>query len=329
MSARDGNIEACKTEIVRLLPADSLPVLQGVKRAKKVVASVDEDVEEDTPDVVFAQSLKIQAVAEEVNNFLATNKLKDGSSCPSSLLSARFDPKVYSTDRALFSTSPPKAEREVSSLRRPPALITVSMKRWEDLETQAREQVALTSFTEQASHAMAVILNQDHQKPLDVDALHRLVRGINRSALVAAGSPVLLSTNLQLGRRDAHLEKISLYAVHKMKLRSAPVEGEDLFGGLLTSVREDISRDLPMRLWVSNQGRHNKDAVAVFLGKTRNSILVNDNKDAVAVFLGKTRNSILYDRSRGRTERRRPTPYGNSSARGRGRAATGGSARRH
>ena len=114
MSARDGNIEACKTDILRLLPADSLPVLQGVKRAKKVVASVDEGVEENTPYVVFPQSLKIQAVAEEVNDFLVSNKLKDGSSCPSSLLSARFDPKVYSTDRDLFSTSP---QRQKESCR--------------------------------------------------------------------------------------------------------------------------------------------------------------------------------------------------------------------
>ena len=193
------------------------------------------------------------------------------------------------------------------------------MKRWEDLETQAREQVALTSFIEQASRAMAVILNQDHQKPLDVDALHRLVRGINRSALVAAGSPVLLSTNLRLGRRDAHLEKIGLYAVNKMKLRSALVGGEDLFGGVLTSVREDISRDLPMRHWVSNQGR-----------QSRSFRQQQQRRSSRYAVLGKTRNSILYDKSRGRTERRRrPTPYGNSSARGRGRVATGRSARRH
>jgi len=43
MSAQDGSTEACKTEIVQVLPADALPVIQGDKGTKKVVASVVEE----------------------------------------------------------------------------------------------------------------------------------------------------------------------------------------------------------------------------------------------------------------------------------------------
>lgn len=56
-------------------------------------------MEEDNLDVIYPQSLKMKAVTDEVNNFPASNRLKERSACPSSLLSACFESKVYLTDR--------------------------------------------------------------------------------------------------------------------------------------------------------------------------------------------------------------------------------------
>ena len=147
-------MEACRTEMLRLLPEQA--VAKRVREAKKKKIRSIVDVSEDDPSPSLPLSAQAQAVLEEVISFVSQPSFKTDGFLPSSAISVERPKAWFDTPEFAFSAAIPEAERDLSFFGISSQYKEVSLSRRdaEHVESLSRHLTLMSSFMELGSQVI-------------------------------------------------------------------------------------------------------------------------------------------------------------------------------
>ncbi|KAK7091871.1 titin homolog [Littorina saxatilis] len=188
--------------------------------------------------VRFPESLKVQEATKLINDRLSKCPSKKSSNV-SMMFSPFFLPKEMQSDPDwdctpycdihMHAYKQPRISEEESAC--PMGPMCVPLKIALNLENMVRAQIAMASFQDLATCALAEILKKDDLGSDDLTSLKHIVDGLHRSTLTMGGSALVFVADMRLLRRDAYLVRLNASNSKKLSLRLAPFEGAGIFGG--------------------------------------------------------------------------------------------------
>ena len=246
-------------EVYKLLPESMCPAQVHSER-KKVLSSIEKLSTSDNrpPMKLLPHSSLVSDTLSVIEAETKKSRTVKGWSVPTSVIHPLAQQKYYKVHSPSFPIKPPVVDADASKVGiTAGSNVVVPVKVLEALEAKMRSLVTMASHADLFSAASFQLLSEPELSPL---ALQRLLQAVSRTSRHSLALLLASASDICQLRRDAALDTTTILLEHsKAKLRAAPLNSAELFGGLIGEVATQDLTDHQIRALSGVTTSRNRD----------------------------------------------------------------------